>query len=177
MRIWIKTGLILLLLIMAEFVYAKNRANIYEYSRAVPQKEITGESGNKVKLDDFNGDFVIAVFWSRYCGPCIRELKSLSRFARQTRHDGIRVVMISPKGEWAGGFDEQRRFLRRFDADELEAYVDEKEKLASALGIFSSPVSVLVSRDGQEIGRIRGSIEWDKPEVIEYIYKVKADKG
>ena len=64
MKMWIKNGLILLLLIAAEFVYAKNKANIYEYSRAVPQKEIIGESGGKVKLDDFQGDFVIAIFWS-----------------------------------------------------------------------------------------------------------------
>lgn len=177
MKKWVKNGLVVLLLIAAEFVYAKNKANIYEYSRAVPQKEIIGESGGKVKLDDFRGDFVIAIFWSRYCGPCVRELKSLGRFVRQTRHDGVRVVMISPKGEWNGGFDEQRRFLRRFDAEDLEIYVDEKEKLASALGIFSSPVSVLVSREGQEIGRIRGSVEWDKPEVVEYIYKIKAEKG
>lgn len=177
MRIWFKNGLIVLLLMAAGFGYAKDRANIYEYSRAVPQKEIIGESGNKVKLDNFEGNFVIAVFWSRYCAPCIRELKSLSRFARQTHPDGIRVVMVSPKGEWNGGFDEQRRFLRRFDADDLDIYVDEKEKLASALGIFSSPISILISRDGQEIGRIRGSVEWDKPEVVEYIYKIKAEKG
>lgn len=177
MRNFIKIVLFVVVLGMSNVVFARDKANIYEYSRDVPQKEIIGETGRKTKLSDFNGYFVIAVFWSRYCVPCIRELKSLSAFVSQTHNDGIRVIMISPKGEWNGGFSEQRRFLTRFNAENLEIYVDEKEQLASALGIFSSPVSILVSRDGQEIGRIRGSVKWDKPDVIEYMYKIKADKG
>ena len=164
-------------MLIATNVCAKNRANIYKYSRDVPTKEIIGEAGNRVKLDAFDGDFVIAVFWSRYCVPCIKELKNLSNFVEKTRNDGIRVIMVSPKGEWVSGFVEQRSFLQRFDVENLEIYVDEKEAVASALGIFSSPVSILISREGQEIGRIRGSVDWDKPEVIEYIYKIKAKHG
>lgn len=177
MKINIKIALILLFLVFAVNAAAKDKANIYAFSRDVPQKEIIGESGNKVKLNSFTGNFVIAVFWSRYCLPCIKELKSLSSFSKKTRNDGIRVIMISPKGEWNGGFDEQHRFLQRFEADNLEIYVDEKEQLASAFGIFSSPVSVLVSRESQEIGRIRGSVKWDSDDVVEYMYQLKAEKG
>jgi len=161
----------------ATTVCAKERANIYSHSRDVPNKELISETGSRVKLDAFDGDFVIAVFWSRYCVPCLKELKNLSNFVEKTRNDGIRVIMISPKGEWVSGFVEQRSFLERFEASNLEIYVDEKEAVASAFGIFSSPVSILISREGQEIGRIRGSVAWDKPDVIEYIYKIKAKHG
>ncbi len=164
-------------LLVATGVCAKERANIYARARNVPNKELFDENGSKIKLNDFEGDFVIAIFWSRYCAPCVRELKSLSKFVEKTRNDGVRVIMISPKSEWAGSFVDQRNFLHKFEADNLDAYFDEKEAVASALGIFSSPVSVLISREGKEIGRIRGSMKWDKPDNIEYIYKIKAENG
>ncbi len=151
--------------------------NIYGTARNVPSKAVFGSAGNRVRMDDFKGDFVLAVFWSRYCVPCIRELESLNRFAQQTKNDGIRVILISPKEEWQGGFAEQRRLLAKYGAPDLETYVDNKSDLASAFGIFSSPMTVLISRQGQEIGRIRGSADWSSPEVIEYMYKIKAQHG
>ena len=69
--------------------------NIYGAARDVPSKTVYGEAGNRVRMDDFKGDFVLAVFWSRYCVPCIRELESLKVFARQSNIDGIRVILIS----------------------------------------------------------------------------------
>ena len=151
--------------------------NIYGAARDVPSKAVYGEAGNRVRMDDFKGDFVLAVFWSRYCVPCIRELESLNEFARQTKNDGIRVILISPKEEWQGGFAEQRRLLSKYGAPDLETYVDDKSDLAAAFGIFSSPVTVLIGREGKEIGRIRGSAEWDSQDVIEYMYKIKAEHG
>lgn len=161
------------LLLISTAVCAKEHANIYSSPRKVPSKEIIGETGQKIRLDAFEGDFVIAVFWSRYCIPCIKELKDLSKFVEKTRDDGIRVIMISPKGEWISGFVEQRSFLNKYGASNLEIYVDEKEAVASSLGIFSSPINVLINNEGQEIGRIRGSVKWNKPSIVKYIYKIK----
>ena len=177
MKNFCKIFFLLLFVLVAQSVDAKSKANIYAFSRSLPKKQIISESGFRAALGDFEGDFVIAVFWSRYCVPCIKELKSLSNFVKQTRTNGIRVLMISPKSEWVSGFDEQREFMRLFEAENLEIYVDEKEAVASALGIFSSPISILISREGREIGRVRGSLRWDDQDVIEYIYKVKAEKG
>lgn len=172
-----KICLFFVLLLNANDVWADRGANIYEYPRDLPQKEIVSETGKKIKLEDFAGDFVIAVFWSRRCVPCLREMKILNKFSQKTKNDGIRVVLISPEKEWVGGFEEQKRFLKRFGGDDLEIYVDRNGDLASAFGIFSSPVSILISRGSKEIGRIRGSIRWDKSAVVEYFYQLKAEKG
>ena len=172
-----KICLFLVLLLNAKIVLADRGANIYEYPRDLPQKEIVGETGKKFKLEDFAGDFVIAVFWSRRCVPCLREMKILNKFSQKTKNDGIKVILISSEKEWVGGFEEQKRFLKRFGGDDLEVYVDKNGELASAFGIFSSPVSILISRGSKEIRRIRGSIRWDKSAVVEYFYQLKAEKG
>lgn len=177
MKNFCKIFFLLMFVLLPQNAEAKSKANIYAFSRSLPKKQIISESGFKASLGEFEGDFVIAVFWSRYCVPCIKELKSLSNFVKETRTNGIRVLMISPKSEWNSGFIEQREFMRRFEAENLEIYVDEKEAVASALGIYSSPISILISREGREIGRVRGSLKWDDQDVIDYIYKVKAEKG
>lgn len=157
--------------------YAKKDAvNIFEFPRQMPIREIVGQAGNKVKMTDFKGDFVLLIVWSRHCSPCIRELEGLNKFVNITKDNGIRVVMLSPDTEWES-VAEQKEFLNKFKAQDLEFYVDTDGKLAEDLGIFSSPHTVLINKKGEEIGRIRGSAEWDSEEVMEYIYKIKAQHG
>lgn len=155
---------------------AKDAVNIFEFPRDMPHREIIGEAGNKVKMDDFKGDFVLLVLWSRHCMPCVKELDNLNEFVKKTRDNGIRVVMLSPAEEWKSTA-EQRAFLEKFQAPDLEFYTDKEGKMAEDLGVFTSPHTVLINKKAQEIGRIRGSAEWDSDEVIEYIYKLKAQHG
>lgn len=170
-------GIVLCTLVSGAAAAAEKGVNIYAFSREVPSKAIFNAQGQKVKLADFNGKFLMVVFWSRYCVPCLRELESLNAFANKTKNDGFKVILVSDKKEWKGGMDEQKRVLSKFGAQNLETYVDNRGDLAAAFGIFSSPVTVLISREGKEIGRIRGSVDWDDEDVIEYMYKIKAEHG
>lgn len=148
--------------------------NIYDTPREPPSRPIYTETGRKVNLADFKGDFLIAVFWSRYCAPCLRELDNLNRYQKIVRNDGIRVILISPDTEW-NTVDEMKKMLRKYRAGDLEAYTDVNGQLASDFGIFTSPNTVLINKDGKEIGHLRGSAEWDSDEVVEYLYKIKAE--
>lgn len=166
----------LLALLFCFSVQAKDAVNIFEFPRDMPEREIIGETGNKVKMSDFKGDFVLLVLWSRHCMPCVKELDNLNEFVKKTRDNGIRVVMLSPAEEWATA-KEQRAFLEKFQAPDLEFYTDKDGKMAEDLGVFTSPHTVLINKKAQEIGRIRGSAKWESDEVIEYIYKLKAQHG
>ena len=155
-----------------------DRVNIYDEPRDLPERKIFlhEEGGKGFSLDSFDGEFVIAIFWSRYCAPCLQELSKLSTFQQKTKNSNIKVVMISPASEWVSSA-EQKRFLMQFQAGDLEYYVDKKGDLSADLGIFTSPNTVFVNSQGKEIGRIRGSVEWDRDEMVEYIYKLKAKHG
>lgn len=156
-------------------IFRPNPVNVFDEPRALPSREMFhyAEDGKAYKLTDFEGQFVVANFWSRHCTPCIRELDNLNNFSKKVADNGIKVVIISPASEWKS-LEEQQRFLRRYGAPDLDFYVDKKGDLSADLGIFTSPNTVLINRHGQEIGRIRGSAEWDDDDVIEYIYKIKA---
>ena len=147
--------------------------NIYAEPRTPPSRPIYSYTGKKVKLTDFSGDFLVVVFWSRYCAPCLRELDNLARYQQIVINDGIKVILVSPDTEW-NNVDEMKKMLKKYHAGDLEAYTDINGQLASDFGIFTSPNTVLINKKGEEIGRLRGAAEWDSDEVVEYIYKIKA---
>ena len=151
----------------------EQNVNIYDTVREAPTESFYASDGCKMSLADFKGKFVLLMSWSRDCLPCIRELPSLKGFYETTKGTDIELVMISNENEWSD-LEEQRQFLKKYQAEGLPFYVDPDGNLAESLGIFTSPHTVLINANGHEIGRIRGSAEWDKPEVIEYIYKLKA---
>lgn len=154
----------------------EDAVNIYNKPREVPSHQIIHESGKYYKLSDFKGNFVLALFWSRDCGPCIAELESLNTFYNQTKDESIKLLIISNNSEWKS-VEEQRRFLNKYKSPDLDFYVDNGGQVAADFGIFTSPHTVLINTKGQEIGRIRGSADWSKPAVIKYIRKLKEKYG
>jgi peroxiredoxin len=155
---------------------AEDNVNIFAHSRPVVDTPIRDRLGKNVRLSDFKGEFVLALFWSRDCVPCIKELKGLNTFYRKIKDSDIRLLLISTDTEWVSAA-EQQRFLERFGAPDLDYYIDVKGKLASDFGIFTSPHIVLIDKRGNEIGRIRGSAEWDNPKVEAYIYRLRDKYG
>lgn len=152
---------------------AEKGVNIYQYSREVPDTNLYSQYGKAVRLKDFKGDFLIAVFWSKSCIPCIRELDDLAEFVQKTKDTGIKVILVSPAEDWANE-DEQKAFLKRYGAKNIDFYVERNGQLSLDFGIFSTPNAILINAESMEIGRIRGSVDWDDKNVIEYIYKIKA---
>lgn len=150
----------------------KDAVNIYAEARDVPKRPIVHESGKAYRLSDFKGEFVVAVFWSKTCGPCLKELRDLNTFYQNALPENIRLILISPKSEWKSAL-EQRLFLKKFGASDVEFYTDKKGKLAADFGIFSSPHAVLINEDSKEIGRIRGTAKWADKRVLEYIKGLK----
>ena len=160
-------------LIFSFDVTAKTDAvNIFAESRDVPKRLIIHENGKGYSLSDFKGEFVVAVFWSKTCGPCLKELADLNTFYKNALPQGIRLILISPKSEWKSAV-EQRLFLKKLKAPDIEFYTDKKGKLAGDFGIFSTPHTVLIDENAQEIGRIRGTAKWADKRVLNYIKSLK----
>ena len=152
--------------------YAKD-ANIYDAPRPVPTHPVRNDYGKEFALGDFGGQFLVVLFWSRNCAPCLREMKDLAEFQEKTRRDGIKLIIVSPEREW-DSVEQRQNLLRRTGGGSLDSYVDVKGNLAESFGIFSNPNTVLVNAKGYEIGRIRGAAEWGGDDVVQYIYKLKA---
>ena len=163
-------------LIDSDVALAKGGINIFAYSRPAPQTKIYGANEIPVQLTSFNGNFVLVMFWSRHCAPCIKELDEINTFVNKTKNNGVKVLLVSNSEEWKG-LAEQRQFLQKYGATGVDFYIDKGGKLAGDFGVFSYPHTVLVNQYGEEIGRISGTADWEEDDVVDYIYKLKAQQG
>lgn len=142
--------------------------NFFELEKpvAAPDTPVVSKDEGPITLDRFRGKFVVLNFWATWCGPCIRELPSLSRLNAQFAGDDFAVVLISQD---RGGFKQTDRFLKKLKIDIPDAFIDEKLKYSRAIGVRSLPTTILLGPDGNEVGRLTGSAEWDEPEAVALI--------
>ena len=153
---------------------ASAKLNLFPNPRYIPDLSYYSDSGKKHKLTENKEDMLIALVWSRTCGPCIGDMKHLQAFADKTKGKGIKVIIISPAEDWKT-IDERRNFMKKIGAPNLESYTDPKSGFSHGMGIMVTPTAVMVSRNGEEIGQITGSVKWDDPEVVDYLLKLKND--
>ena len=59
------------------------------------------------------------------------------------------------------GVDAARKFLGSIDASALALYVDATARSGTALKAVGMPTTLLIDRQGREIGRLTGPAEWD----------------
>jgi thiol-disulfide isomerase/thioredoxin len=152
--------------------------NFFELEKpvAAPDTPVVSKDEGPITLDRFRGKFVVLNFWATWCGPCLRELPSLSRLNERFAGDDFAVVLISQD---RGGFKQTDRFLkkmakaedeeRRITDDFAVTFIDEKLKYSRAIGVRSLPTTILLGPDGNEFGRLTGSAEWDEPEAVALI--------
>jgi len=128
-----------------------------------PHSVLLGPHGQRASIDEFKGRIVLVNFWATWCAPCIREMPSLVRL--QTARGGKDFTVIALSQDFTG-WKAVAPFLARHDLSALPVYVDEKTAIARELGIQGLPTSVLLDREGRELGRLPGDADWDTPEAL-----------
>ncbi len=62
-----------------------------------------------------------------------------------------------------------KRFYDEIGVRTLAIYVDRATRAAGSLGAVGIPTTLLIDRQGREIGRRTGPAEWDGPEAVRLI--------
>lgn len=125
--------------------------------------------GNRVRLADFAGKVVVLNLWATWCPPCRAEMPSLDRLAGAMAGADLAVVALSMD---RGGPERIREFFDEIGVEHLGVYQDAHMKLAREAGAIGLPVTLLLDREGREVGRVTGDAEWDSPEAKALIGKL-----
>jgi thiol-disulfide isomerase/thioredoxin len=123
-------------------------------------------AGRSLTLGDFRGRFILVNVWATWCPPCKEEMASLNHFAQIYAKRNLTILPISID---VSGPSTVRYFYKRFDLNKLPIYVDPSKEVMHALGVTGVPTTLLISREGLEIGRVVGAAEWDAPESVKRI--------
>jgi thiol-disulfide isomerase/thioredoxin len=132
-----------------------------------PRRDIrfTDLDGAPVTLADKRGRVVLLNFWATWCLPCVREMPSLYRLQAKFEKSVFEVVLISQDRD--PGLIEP--FYERLGLDNMAIYHDPRSRLARELAIIGMPTTLLIDREGNEIGRVVGAAEWDSPAALKLI--------
>jgi len=79
---------------------------------------------------------------------------------------GVSQLMVLPLSIDRQGLPVVKKFYEGLGLTSLGIYVDQSGNASSALNAVGVPTTLLIDRDGREIGRKIGPAEWDSPEVV-----------
>lgn len=146
---------------------------MHEVPRPLPMITFEDEEGRSRRLTDFVGKVVLLNIWATWCGPCRREMPALDRV--QSTLGGAEFEVISLSIDRAG-IGAVRKFYAEVGVRNLGLYIDSSGKAARELGAVGVPATLLIDREGRELGRLMGPAEWDEPEIVEFLRRVVAPK-
>lgn len=123
-----------------------------------PDAVFRDPDGGDISLSEFAGAPVLVNLWASWCAPCVKELPTLDALSKSQRQDGaLGVIAVSQDiGEQAS----VRAFLDSHKIADLGAYHDPEMKLSSALDVQVMPTSVLYDKNGREVWRYIGDLDW-----------------
>jgi thiol-disulfide isomerase/thioredoxin len=139
---------------------------VHEVPRPVAPTAFQDEQGRLRSLDDFRGKVVLLNIWATWCSPCRREMPALDRLQAALGSAEFEVVALSID---RAGIEPVRRFYGEVGAHHLAIYVDRTGKAPRELAVVGIPTTLLIDREGRELGRLTGPAEWDAPETIGFL--------
>lgn len=137
----------------------------------VPAPEITfaDEAGTLRTLADFRGRFILLNVWASWCVPCRTEMPTLDRLQAELGGPDFKVVALSID---RNGPAAVKKLFGEIGIQNLAVSIDASGQAAFSLGAVGLPTTLLIDRNGQEIGRLVGPAEWDAPEMVAFLRSV-----
>ena len=141
---------------------------------AVPELTFTDGAGKARSLAEFKGKVVLLNIWATWCGPCRKEMPALDRLQAALGGPDFEVLPLSVDRK---GMEVVDKFYADTGIKSLSRYVTGSSNDAfDKLAVFGLPATLLIDREGRELGRREGPAEWDSPEVIAFLKTVIAKK-
>jgi thiol-disulfide isomerase/thioredoxin len=138
---------------------------------ALPDFEFADGEGLKRAIADFRGKVVLLNVWATWCAPCRKEMPTLDRLQATLGGDNFEVVPLSID---RGGAERVKRFYAEISVRHLAVYVDSSRSVNATFDVVGLPATLLIDRQGRELGRLSGAAEWDAPETIDFLKSIIA---
>ena len=126
-----------------------------------PKTLFKDASGADKALKDFAGKVLLVNFWATWCAPCVKEMPALDRLNAKLGGKDFQVIAINQERNGpkvAPPFVEKQGW-------KLPLYLDAATGFYRDAKLGGLPTTLIIGRDGRELGRVAGEVVWDSPAV------------
>lgn len=172
-------GIIIGLTILTPIAHSQVHGNelaslkIHKTAIKVQNIEFIDQSGKKITNTNLIGKVSVINLWATWCSPCVKELPSIDRLAKTVSQEDIKIYAVSQD---RAGNKIVPPYFQKLNLKNLIIYLDNQGSLMAAFKTPVLPTTIIIDKNGMEIARLVGGINWDSPEVINYLKKVSTEK-
>jgi thiol-disulfide isomerase/thioredoxin len=141
--------------------------------KPAPEVGFTSENGTALSLGQWKGRVVLVNLWATWCVPCREEMPALAALQSAMGSPDFEVVAISLDRK---GIDASAKFLTEVGATALKLYADPSSETLGKFQAVGLPASILIDRQGREIGRLLGPAQWNSPDATALIKAAVEEK-
>jgi len=169
----ILAGLALMIFYMGDVAIAGDELSRLKLSRAgagtpLPSFELTTVDGKTIDFSQLRGKVVVLNFWATWCGPCKEEMPALDRLSRRFDPRDVAILTITTEHERTS----IQQFMKQLDSA-LPVLFDEQRDVSLAFMVRGLPTTVLVAKNGTIVARAVGPREWDGPDAVSLIERLR----
>jgi thiol-disulfide isomerase/thioredoxin len=138
--------------------------------KRLPELSFKDGDGTSHTLADFKGRTVLLNLWATWCVPCRKEMPALDALQAKLGGDDFQVVAVNIDTR---NLDKPKAWLQEVGVTRLGYFADPSAKIfqdLKAIGkAFGMPTTLLVDRNGCELGVIAGPAEWASDDAVRLI--------
>ena len=146
---------------------------VHPEPKAVADITFEDETGTPLALAQWKGRVVLVNLWATWCVPCRKEMPELAELQERLGSEDFEVVAISLDRQ---GAEVARPFLDEVGAEALKLYLDPSTSVLAGFRAVGLPATMLIDRQGREVGRMFGPADWSSPEALRLIETAIAAK-
>ncbi len=121
-----------------------------------------------IQINKKDGKIKVLNFWATWCAPCKKEMPSLDQL--QSKEADIEVFAINMEKP---NQKKTKQFLRDLNVNNLKIYFDPNFELVKQFKIKGVPTTIILNKNGNELARIIGEIDFNNKKFIKWINQFK----
>lgn len=146
----------------------QKRFVLHAQPKQTPPVSFVDSNGAPMQLDHLRGKVLLLNIWATWCAPCREEMPSLDRLQAKLGGPDFEVVALSIDND-AKGLAQVKAFYSQVGIRHLRIFQDPTASAGFNLGTAGVPTTLLIDRQGRELGRLTGAAEWDSEDAIKLV--------